>query len=81
MPEWAHVYRQALAHRIARLRQEAHYPQDAFARRAGLDRRTYQRIEAGTADPTYSALLLIASGLNLTVSELVDIPPPAPVEE
>ncbi|MFE3130023.1 helix-turn-helix domain-containing protein [Streptomyces hydrogenans] len=81
LPEWVLTARQELAHRIAQLRREAGHPQDRFAQHIGLDRRTYQRIEAGTADPTYGALLLIAAGLDLTVPELVDTPPPTPPKE
>jgi transcriptional regulator with XRE-family HTH domain len=45
--------------------------QEAFAEMTGIDRRTIQRIEAGTSDPPFGSLLLMASALRVPVHELV----------
>lgn len=36
-----------------------------------IDRRTYQRIEAGTSDPRYGDLLRIAQALGVPLADLV----------
>lgn len=41
-----------------------------------IDRRTYQRIEAGTSDPRYGDLVLIAHVLGIPLEELVRQPRP-----
>lgn len=45
--------------------------QDQLAELVGLDRRTIQRFEAGSRDPRYGDLLLIAYALNMTLAELL----------
>ncbi|MDX3726839.1 helix-turn-helix domain-containing protein [Streptomyces caniscabiei] len=60
-----------LGHRIASLRQAALLSQDGLALQTGLDRRSIQRYEAGSRDPRYSDLLLIADALGVAPSELV----------
>lgn len=45
----------------------------------GIDRRTLQRIEAGTSDPRISSLMLIADVIGVPLAELVrEEPRPAP---
>lgn len=45
--------------------------QDGLAELVGLDRRSIQRYEAGTRDPRYGDLLLIARALDVPLAELV----------
>lgn len=50
----------------------ANHTQESFAEVTGIDRRTLQRIEAGTSDPRYSDLLRIAAALDTRISVIVD---------
>lgn len=70
-PAWVHEKRRRLGRRIQALREHADLRQQVFAEMTGIDRRTLQRIEAGTSDPPYSSLVLIASALGISVSDLV----------
>lgn len=45
--------------------------QEVFAEMTGIDRRTVQRIERGTSDPSYRTLLLISKALNVPLADLV----------
>lgn len=63
--------RVALGHRIAQLRQKAELSQEALGNLAGLERRSIQRYEAGTRDPQFSDLLLIAHALRVHVTDLL----------
>lgn len=64
--------RVALGHRIAQLRQEKELSQEALGDLAGLERRSIQRYEAGTRDPQFSDLLLIAHALHVHVTDLLN---------
>lgn len=64
--------RVALGHRIAQLRQKAELSQEALGDLAGLERRSIQRYEAGTRDPQFSDLLLIAHALHVHVTDLLN---------
>lgn len=64
--------RVALGHRIAQLRQKAELSQEALGNLAGLERRSIQRYEAGTRDPQFSDLLLIAHALHVHVTDLLN---------
>jgi transcriptional regulator with XRE-family HTH domain len=57
--------------RVRGLRIQANLTQEAFAEMANINRRTLQRIERGTSDPTYSALVRIADALDMPLAELV----------
>ncbi|SFF11086.1 DNA-binding transcriptional regulator, XRE-family HTH domain [Actinacidiphila alni] len=67
--------RRALGDRIRRHREWAGRTQDDIVR-AGLDRRTLQRIENGETDARLSWLLLIAHTIDITIGELLDTDPP-----
>lgn len=71
LPDWTYTRRRELGDRIRDLRSRANLTQEVFAEMTGIDRRTLQRIEAGTSDPPYSSLLLIADALGLTVEDVV----------
>jgi transcriptional regulator with XRE-family HTH domain len=70
-PEWVLTRRTQLGHRIAALRTQAGFSQDQLAERAGLERRSIQRYEAGTREPQYGDLLLIAHALGTPLADLV----------
>lgn len=70
-PEWVLTRRLQLGHRIAVLRGAAGLSQDQLATRMGVDRRTIQRFEAGSRDPGYSDLLLLARALDVPLAVLV----------
>jgi transcriptional regulator with XRE-family HTH domain len=60
-----------LGHRIAARRRELGLSQDNLADRIGMERRSVQRYEAGSRDPGYSELLLIAQALEVSVADLI----------
>ncbi|MFG2747254.1 helix-turn-helix domain-containing protein [Streptomyces chartreusis] len=70
-PPWVYDRRRALGRRIRDLRIREGHTQEAFAEMTDIDRRTFQRIEAGTSDPRYGDLLRIADALGVPLSELV----------
>lgn len=70
-PDWVLARRTQLSHRIAALRHQAKLSQDQLAVRAGVDRRSIQRYEAGERDPRYPDLLLIADALGVPLADLV----------
>lgn len=71
LPDWVQAKRRELGHRIAVRRRELELSQDQLADRIGMERRSVQRYEAGTRDPAYGDLLLIARALEVPLSELV----------
>ncbi|MDX3507494.1 helix-turn-helix transcriptional regulator [Streptomyces caniscabiei] len=73
-PDWVIERRLALGHRIATIRGRRRFSQDDLAETAGVDRRSIQRYEAGTRDPRYADLLLIANALDIGIAELVQDP-------
>jgi transcriptional regulator with XRE-family HTH domain len=68
---WTQERRRQLGDRIRELRLWHNLTQEAFAERSGVDRRTLQRIERGTSDPTFTRLLLIARALSTPIEDLV----------
>ncbi|MBL3808543.1 helix-turn-helix transcriptional regulator [Streptomyces sp. BRB081] len=70
-PPWVLDRRRALGCRIADHRRAAGLSQDQLADRVGVERRTIQRYEAGTRDPGYSDLVLIADALDAPLAKLV----------
>ncbi|MFJ6319723.1 helix-turn-helix transcriptional regulator [Streptomyces californicus] len=76
-PLWAIDRRRLLGQRIAHHRRAAGLSQEQLADRIGVERRTVQRYEAGSRDPRYTDLLLIAAALEADLAELVREGPPA----
>ena len=64
-------FRKQLGVRIAALRAEAGLSQRQFALMLELDRVTLNRIESGSGNPTVGTLERIASGLGLSLTELL----------
>ncbi|MFF9639371.1 helix-turn-helix transcriptional regulator [Streptomyces bacillaris] len=80
-PPWAIDRRRLLGVRIAEARRAAALSQEQLGDLVGVERRTIQRYEAGTRDPRYTDLLLIAHALGAPLSDLVrpeGLPDPGP---
>lgn len=60
-----------LGENLRRLREVSGKSQDALANDSGLHRTYVGAVERGERNPTYIALTKYASGLNLTVADLV----------
>lgn len=75
LPDWVIDQRRELGENIARYRKEAGLSQDQLADRIGKERRSVQRYERGERDPSFSDLVLIASGLDVSIATLVEKPP------
>jgi transcriptional regulator with XRE-family HTH domain len=61
-----------MAKRIARLRSERGWSQQALADRAGVHRVYVARLELGQQDPRVSVLLRISRALRVKLSDLVE---------
>jgi len=62
--------------RISAWRRRHGFSQGAISRRAGIDPSYLSRIENGKVHPTVEMVLRIASGLGVSLSELVQPSPP-----
>ena len=58
--------------RVRELRKDQGYSQEAFADRCGFVRTYMSRIETGTANPSLDAAKVLADGLGISLSELLD---------
>ena len=67
-----HSAHSALAENLRILRLDANLTQDELAQRAGLERKTVNRIENNKLSPTIDTLVRIALVLRTSVSELID---------
>lgn len=65
---WAR--RTALGRRLRQLRAARNLSQEAVARRAGINRSFYSRIESGAQSPTVDKLHDIAAALHVHVAEI-----------
>jgi transcriptional regulator with XRE-family HTH domain len=61
--------------RVRQCREERRWTQEDLAERAELDRSYIAGIEAGLRNPSIKAVAKIASGLDLTLSELLQTVP------
>ncbi|PAU86814.1 transcriptional regulator [Pseudomonas sp. WN033] len=61
---------QQFGHRVRQLRLAAGFTQEAFADKCGFARTYMSRIETGGANPSLVALNVIASALNVSLSDL-----------
>ena len=64
------VRRAALGSRLRQLRAARRLSQEALARRAGMNRSYYSRIESGFQSPTVDKLQNIAAALHVHIAEL-----------
>lgn len=69
------VRRAALGSRLRQLRDARGLSQEALARRAGINRSFYSKIETGAQSPTVDRLHNIAAALHIHISELFRDPP------
>ncbi|QQZ56843.1 helix-turn-helix transcriptional regulator [Streptomyces microflavus] len=78
-PPWAIDRRRLLGIRIAEARRAAGLSQEQLGDLVGVERRTIQRYEAGSRDPRYTDLLLLAHALGTPLPDLVRAEgPPGP---
>lgn len=64
--------RKQIAEQIMSKRQENEMSQDALAKKAGIDRKTINRIENGHFSPSVETLIRIANALNTHPKELLN---------
>ncbi|MFT0475517.1 helix-turn-helix domain-containing protein [Pseudomonas antarctica] len=63
--------RKGFGQRIRELRNSQGFSQEAFADKCGFVRTYMSRIETGTANPSLDAAKVLADGLGMTLSELL----------
>ena len=63
--------RKGFGQRIRELRTSQGFSQEAFADKCGFVRTYMSRIETGTANPSLDATKVLADGLGMTLSELL----------
>lgn len=61
-----------LGKRVKAFRKKKGLSQQALAHLLGKDQQSIQRLEAGNVNPSYIYLLSICSGLEISLTELVD---------
>jgi transcriptional regulator with XRE-family HTH domain len=61
-----------LAERLAELRATHDWSQDDLARRAGVDRKTVNRIEKGHFSPSLDTLVRLSIALDRGLTDLLD---------
>ncbi|MBD9631407.1 helix-turn-helix domain-containing protein [Pseudomonas sp. PDM19] len=64
--------RTAFGQRIRELRSKQGFSQEAFADKCGFVRTYMSRIETGTANPSLEAAKVLADGLGMKLSELLE---------
>lgn len=64
--------RKAFGQRIRDQRSALGYSQEAFADRCGFVRTYMSRIETGAANPTLDAVKVLADGLGVSLSSLLE---------
>ncbi|WP_149087300.1 helix-turn-helix domain-containing protein [Pseudomonas prosekii] len=64
--------RKSFGQRIRELRSSQGFSQEAFADRCGFVRTYMSRIETGTANPSLDAAKVLADGLGISLSELLE---------
>ncbi|UZE04701.1 helix-turn-helix domain-containing protein [Pseudomonas corrugata] len=63
--------RKSFGQRVRELRSAQGFSQEAFADRCGFVRTYMSRIETGTANPSLDAAKVLADGLGMSLSELL----------
>lgn len=64
--------RKGFGQRIRELRKSKGFSQEAFADKCGFMRTYMSRIETGTANPSLDAAKVLADGLGMTLSQLLE---------
>lgn len=64
--------RECFGQRVRELRKIQGFSQEAFADRCGFVRTYMSRIETGTANPSLDAAKVLADGLGISLSELLE---------
>lgn len=77
LPDWVPVRRRAVGDRVRAARTAAGLTQEGLAGRAGLDRKTVNRLEQGTHSPLLDHLIVIADAIGVDLADLVRTEPPA----
>ncbi|MGW6652503.1 hypothetical protein AMK23_26415 [Streptomyces sp. CB02130] len=78
LPDWVPIRRRAIGDNVRAARTAAGLTQEGLAGRAGLDRKTVNRLEQGVTSPLLDHLLVIADAIGVPLSDLVREDPPAP---
>ena len=76
MPDWVLERRRAIGDNIRAERKRQQLTQERLSERAGLDRKTVNRIEQGTHAALIDHLLLIADAIGVPLAELGRGDPP-----
>ncbi|MYR60230.1 helix-turn-helix domain-containing protein [Streptomyces sp. SID625] len=71
LPAWVPARRRQIGDRIRAARTERKLSQERLGERAGLDRKTVNRIEQGAHATLIDHLLLIADALDVPLADLV----------
>ncbi|MEU0133414.1 helix-turn-helix transcriptional regulator [Streptomyces sp. NPDC006296] len=71
LPDWVPARRRAVGDNVRAARTRAGLTQEGLAGRAGIDRKTVNRIEQATHSPLLDHLLLIADALDVPLADLV----------
>ncbi|WP_406143793.1 helix-turn-helix domain-containing protein [Streptomyces anulatus] len=77
LPDWVPVRRRAIGDNVRAARTAAGLTQEGLAGRAGLDRKTVNRLELAVTSPLLDHLLVISDALGVPLSDLVREGPPA----
>ncbi|QQZ43352.1 helix-turn-helix transcriptional regulator [Pseudomonas sp. SK3(2021)] len=64
--------RKSFGQRIRELRSSQGFSQEAFADKCGFVRTYMSRIETGTANPSLDAAKVLADGLGVSLSQLLE---------
>ena len=64
--------RKGFGQRVRELRSSQGFSQEAFADRCGFVRTYMSRIETGVANPSLDATKVLADGLGISLSELLE---------
>ncbi len=65
---------QILGDRIRALRKERKLTQAQLAYSINKDQQAIQRLESGKINPTFEFLFQVSEGLEMTLSDLLDVP-------
>ncbi|MFJ3922996.1 helix-turn-helix transcriptional regulator [Streptomyces sp. NPDC090022] len=70
-PDWVRARRRAIGARLRDARAVARLSQEQLAERAGVDRKTVNRLEAGHSDARLTIWLRLARAVGVPLADLV----------